>query len=146
MVRPLSINRPLIKCRCGKTYSPTKQAAVKTRKHVAQRNGGTNPVRFYQCRYGGWHWTRHMYDLKTCASCRGPFRPTDADPKADYCDTCAEIRTDQETARKAARRLAAIARQQEYERRQNDTRARIINECAPSPAKMASRRKGMNHA
>lgn len=145
MVRPISINRPLVKCRCGKTFSPDKKTAVKTWKHVANRNGGTNPVRFYQCRYSGWHWTRELHDLKNCANCRGPFRPTDENPKATYCDTCEGILAKQEADRKEARRLAAIARQEEYNRRQNDLRARIINEAAPSPAKMP-RRKGTNHA
>lgn len=46
-------------CLCGKVYSPTKNDARINRLAYANAAGALNPVRYYQCDHGGWHWTSH---------------------------------------------------------------------------------------
>lgn len=45
---------------CGKAASPSKAAARDLYRSIAERLGGDEPVRYYQCNvtYGVWHWTR----------------------------------------------------------------------------------------
>lgn len=46
-----------LQCRCGKVYSPTEKDARNNRIAYGNAAGALNPVRFYQCDHGGWHWT-----------------------------------------------------------------------------------------
>ena len=51
-------------CPCGKWYSPTKNDARALRAEVETHTGSTNPVRYYTCDHGGWHWTRQIENRK----------------------------------------------------------------------------------
>lgn len=108
MVKPLILNRPHVRCRCGKVYNPTEQEARRTYKSVKNDKGKTNPVRFYRCTDGGWHWTSQMHEVRACLNCRGQFRPRNDQPKnTETCDTCTEILKKAAAEREA--RLAATA-------------------------------------
>lgn len=134
--RPLNLNIPLIKCRCGKTYSPTRAAAIKTRKHVAEKNGGSNPVRFYECRYKSWHWTSQVHPVRRCFTCHGMFRGTDQDPAPRECPDCirrAEVALLEARAAKVEAEAARL-------RRLEETRDRIIKETRPTPTLLAKKR------
>lgn len=48
------------RCGCGKIHSATERDAKRLRKWFARQHGHTNQVRYYQCGYGGWHWTRDV--------------------------------------------------------------------------------------
>ena len=141
-MRPLKLNQPLIKCRCGKTFSPTRKEAEKTCEYVARLKGGTpNPVRYYQCKYNGWHWTRELQPIRVCSNCRGPFRIPDEHSTITHCDTCTRILAEQEAAKVERRREEARRRQAAFDARQAATRARIINETHPTPAFMAGKKR-----
>ena len=60
MTRPLVMKPHVLTCACGKWYSPTRDEARKLRREIAGHNGGHNPVRFYECESGGWHWTSQI--------------------------------------------------------------------------------------
>lgn len=47
-------------CMCGKVYGPTLAIAKNLKREIAARTGMTNPVRFYSCRFGSWHWTSQI--------------------------------------------------------------------------------------
>lgn len=50
---------PAARCEtCGKVANLTKEAAKDAKRAIEQRSGRTNPVRYYQCDDGWWHWTR----------------------------------------------------------------------------------------
>lgn len=80
--------RAQARCRCGKIFSPTEADARKAEKFQAEKHQHQNPVRFYQCRYGGWHWTRALYEVRQCRNCTGQFRPNNDQGKKELCDTC----------------------------------------------------------
>lgn len=125
------LNRPVINCRCGKVFSPTEEDARKVQQHVEKRKGRQNPVRFYQCRHRGWHWTQQLHEVTNCVNCNGRFRPRNDQPKGtDLCDTCSEIRK-QEARRR--RNAAQRARQMQEKMRMART-AQIIAERRPTPA------------
>ena len=54
----------IVMCACLKWYSPTKNDARALRHEVEQHTGSTNPVRYYTCDHGGWHWTRQIENRK----------------------------------------------------------------------------------
>lgn len=134
--RPLDLHKPLIKCRCGKTFSPTRDEAIRTCKHVADKNGGNNPVRFYQCRFGAWHWTSQVHPVRSCMTCNGKFRGTDEDPKPPECPDCIARHERELAAARAAAAEAEAARLARLE----ETRNRIIKETRPTPALLAKKR------
>lgn len=54
----------IVMCACLKWYSPTKNDARALRAEVETHTGSTNPVRYYTCDHGGWHWTRQIENRK----------------------------------------------------------------------------------
>lgn len=61
MARHERINYPhLLTCLCGKFYAATRDEARKLRREVVEFKGHHNPVRFYQCDSGSWHWTSRV--------------------------------------------------------------------------------------
>lgn len=97
---PDRLKRPLVRCRCGKVFSPTLEDAKNAQASVEQKKGHQNPVRFYECRYGAWHWTQKLYEARPCQSCNGMFRPTNEQGDIVICDTCQDIiAADQATRR-----------------------------------------------
>ena len=60
MSRPLEMHRPTFRCRCGKVYAMSEKDADGMRRFIAKKNGGDNPVRYYECQFGGWHWTQQL--------------------------------------------------------------------------------------
>jgi hypothetical protein len=48
------------KCDCGKVLSLDLEDAKKWWRIYADHNGNHNPVRYYQCRYGTYHWTTDL--------------------------------------------------------------------------------------
>ena len=56
--RPLQMTRPTLRCQCGKVYCLDLADAKRVRRLVARERGGDNQVRYYECRWGGWHWTQ----------------------------------------------------------------------------------------
>lgn len=48
------------RCHCGKLYSANQTEARKLYKQIARQHGHKDPVRYYQCRYGAWHYTRDL--------------------------------------------------------------------------------------
>jgi len=89
---PERLFKPLVRCKCGKVFNPTEKDARRTQRHVEKHKGNHNPVRFYQCKYMGWHWTQQLHEVRQCQSCWGSFRPSNDKP-ADItiCDTCENI-------------------------------------------------------
>jgi len=55
--RPLNIRATLLPCPCGKQRGRTLNEAKKLRRRAADRHGNYNPVRYYECTWGNWHWT-----------------------------------------------------------------------------------------
>jgi len=55
--RPFNPERLSLTCQCGKVRSSSKGEAQRRRRHAAKMNGGDNPVRYYVCSYGYWHWS-----------------------------------------------------------------------------------------
>jgi hypothetical protein len=55
---PLVMNHVTNLCRCGKTFCMSEQDARRIVKRIQRRKGETNFVRFYECRWAGWHWTQ----------------------------------------------------------------------------------------
>lgn len=47
-------------CPCGKAYAPTKAAARDLYKDYGKLLGDPQPVRYYECEYAAWHWTRQV--------------------------------------------------------------------------------------
>ena len=47
-------------CRCGKVRGQNRADAERKRTLAERRYGEANDVRFYACRFGGWHWTRDL--------------------------------------------------------------------------------------
>lgn len=137
-MRELNLNAPLVRCRCGKYYSPNREAAIKLCKHVEEHKQEHNPVRFYECQFRGWHWTRQLHDIVRCVSCNGAFRPTDKRPSQRTCDTCEDLHEQRRAAKRAAKREAQELRILEQIAAD---RARIIEETRPSPAALARLRK-----
>jgi hypothetical protein len=62
---PTTIPPHVVTCLCGKSYSPTKAAARQLRREIETYKGRHFPVRFYECRHGGWHWTRQVESVRT---------------------------------------------------------------------------------
>lgn len=130
------LNKPLVHCRCGKVFSPTEADARRVKKSVEKHKGHTtDQVRFYQCRYSGWHWTTKIHDIRPCRSCQGRFRPANEQPaNTTLCDTCRKIH-EERSAQEKLRRETAAARAAEARRRAEAARvARIIAEARPTPA------------
>ncbi|ABS05869.1 hypothetical protein [Kineococcus radiotolerans] len=53
------------RCRCGKIHCQDREDAV--RKHalaLAWNGDHQEPVRYYACTFGGWHWTRELDDSR----------------------------------------------------------------------------------
>ena len=48
------------RCQCGKVLTLDRKDAKKWRRIYADHNGNHNETRFYQCRYGTWHWTSRI--------------------------------------------------------------------------------------
>lgn len=90
---PDRLKRPLVRCRCGKVFSPSLAAAKDAQRSVEQKKGKQNPVRFYECRHGAWHWTQKLYEARPCQSCNGMFRPSNDQGDVVICDTCEDIIT-----------------------------------------------------
>lgn len=44
-------------CFCGKRYFKTQQAAKNFRYHIGTQRK-LDPVMYYQCEHGSWHWSR----------------------------------------------------------------------------------------
>lgn len=61
--RPLNIRATLLPCPCGKLRGRTLNEAKKLRRNAAKRHGNYNPVRYYECSYGNWHWTSILTPL-----------------------------------------------------------------------------------
>lgn len=144
MVRNLNLNQPLIKCKCGKYFSPTREEADKTRRHVAAKNGSDNPVRYYQCKHGGWHWTQQLTDIRRCTGCHHMFRPSDEHPRAVLCPDCWQRRVDADAAHAAAGARKAAQRRAEKEAREAAAaaaRERILRENRPTPAVLAGMKR-----
>lgn len=49
-------------CPCGKVHGATREDAREKYEMASQHNGLYNPVRFYACQFGGWHWTQRLDD------------------------------------------------------------------------------------
>lgn len=60
MTRQRTSHPHLFRCACGKVYSPTKKEASRLRREISETRGSDNPVRFYECGSGSWHWTSHI--------------------------------------------------------------------------------------
>jgi hypothetical protein len=45
------------RCPCGKVLTLDKADAKRWRRLYAEHTGIHNPVKYYQCRYGVYHWT-----------------------------------------------------------------------------------------
>ena len=45
------------RCECGKVLTLDRRDAKRWYGIYATHNGHFNAVRYYQCRYGTWHWT-----------------------------------------------------------------------------------------
>lgn len=58
---PLVMNHVTQLCKCGKTYCISEQDAKRVVRRIEKRKGCSNPVRFYQCRHSGWHWTSQVH-------------------------------------------------------------------------------------
>lgn len=53
--------RNFVYCGCGKVFSPSQAAAKRTFQQISlERPGEAERVTYYECRYGGWHWTRRV--------------------------------------------------------------------------------------
>lgn len=50
----------LCTCLCGKVYATTKDEARRLKHEIEDLAGYSNPVRYYQCAHGSWHWTSHV--------------------------------------------------------------------------------------
>lgn len=91
------MNRPTIKCRCGKVYGLDEADARRIHRYIVSKNGNTNPVRFYACGFGGWHWTSKVdvlpaptatpepatpeFPAKVCHDCGKQYTPVADDQK-----------------------------------------------------------------
>lgn len=47
-------------CRCGKVWSPTREAAERAFEFITDYTHQADAVAYYECRQGGWHWTRNL--------------------------------------------------------------------------------------
>lgn len=56
----VSLSNRVVRCLCGKLYSPTKEDAKALRKEIAEERHHVNQVRFYQCEHSGFHWTSQV--------------------------------------------------------------------------------------
>lgn len=56
----LVLGRYSVKCKCGKVVGLNKADAEMQCRKFAKRHGSNNPVRYYQCQYGCWHWTQKL--------------------------------------------------------------------------------------
>ncbi|MEV4902371.1 hypothetical protein AB0K08_13640 [Citricoccus sp. NPDC055426] len=45
-------------CQCGKNFYATLSDAQNARWRIGLQAGYQEPVKYYECRYSGWHWTR----------------------------------------------------------------------------------------
>lgn len=54
-----------LRCRCGKLYCSTEEAARRLESTIAENSDHQDKVRFYECGYHGWHWTRWTDDAET---------------------------------------------------------------------------------
>jgi hypothetical protein len=54
---------PRKRCQCGKVRSSTLTASRLLHARIWANEGGEANPRFYQCRFGLWHWTRE--ELRT---------------------------------------------------------------------------------
>lgn len=64
---PLVMNHVTNYCKCGKVFGLNEQDARRIVRRIEKRKGHSNPVRFYQCTYSGWHWTSQVYSRNQCA-------------------------------------------------------------------------------
>lgn len=60
MAHTLVMGLTTVKCGCGKVVGLSLEDAKMQRRKFAKRHGGTNPVRYYRCQFGSWHWTSHV--------------------------------------------------------------------------------------
>lgn len=51
---------PLPKCSCGKIRAIDLDEARKYRALIWAKLGGAPDVRYYECRFGAFHWTREL--------------------------------------------------------------------------------------
>jgi hypothetical protein len=56
-LRPEIIESILSRCQCGKVPGASLPEAKALYRAASQRSKKSNPVRYYQCTYGAWHWT-----------------------------------------------------------------------------------------
>lgn len=80
---------PMLRCRCGKVFAPSKDTAKSMRRQIAALKGHNNPVRYYQCEYDGWHWTEQLTITRICPVCGEHFDPQQQrETGHTVCDPC----------------------------------------------------------
>lgn len=51
---------PSSMCRCGKVLHHSKDDARQGFRYYSKMHNHVNEVRYYECEYGGWHWTQRL--------------------------------------------------------------------------------------
>lgn len=62
MAHGLVLGRYTVTCRCGKVVGLNLEDAKMQCRKYAKRHGKTNLVRYYQCQFGSFHWTRQLQE------------------------------------------------------------------------------------